>query len=141
MRDSTTIVRDRQSAIRREMDRRGILLKTVALDAEMSGSTVASYFPADRDKEPALMSVAALYRLLETGAVPTDLLSLLLPEGHTIVRIPDGIDHDDFEESFRDFLSFKGRAHHPDSPGGREISDCEQAELDRKVVAIVAKAA
>ncbi len=54
---------------------------------------------------------------------------------------PDGIDHDEVEDAAREFLAAKGRAHHPDSPGGRELSDCEQSDLDMKVVAIMAKAA
>lgn len=131
MRSETDIVRDRQLAIRRELDRRGILLKTVALDADMSYSTVQSYFPGERNAVPATMSVAALYKLV--GAIPTDLLSLLLPAGHVIVQVPEGVDHDELADAVADYLHTKNAAHHPDSPAGRELSDCEIEALNTKV--------
>lgn len=132
MRDETDIVRDRQLAIRRELDRRGILLKTVALDAGMSYSTVQSYFPGEKNAVPATMSVAALYAFV--GAIPDDLLSLLLPAGRAIVQVPEGIDHDDLAERFQDYLTEKAKAHRPDSPAGRDIAECEREALDSKVV-------
>lgn len=133
MADANTIIRERQKAIRREIDRRGISIKAVQFDGGWdTSSTVLSYFPADRDKEPAIMSVAALFRLF--NALPTDLLSMLLPEGHTIVRVPEGIDHDEIAPAMREYLSRKDAAHHPDSPAGREISECEDADL-RGIVA------
>jgi transcriptional regulator with XRE-family HTH domain len=134
MRDETDIVRDRQLAIRRELDRRGILLKTIALDAGMSYSTIQSYFPGERNAVPATMSVAALYALV--GAIPDDLLSLLLPAGRAIVQVPDGIDHDALCESMQEYLTEKAKAHRPDSPAGRDIADCEREVLDSKVVAL-----
>lgn len=132
MRDTTDIVRERQLAIRRELDRRGILLKTVALDAGMSYSTVQSYFPGERNAVPATMSVAALYSLI--GAIPADLLSLLLPAGHVIVQVPENVDYDDVSARCRDFIETKDRAHHPESEAGREIGPREQADLSGKVV-------
>ena len=134
MRSENDIVRERQLAIRREMDRRGISLKAVALDAGMSYSTVQSYFPADPHAQPAVMSVAAGFRLLASGALPLDLLSLLLPEGFALVKVPSGIDHDELAEAFADYLTTKNAAHHPDSPAGRDIADCERDALDDKVV-------
>lgn len=133
LRDADNIVRERQKAIRREMDRRGIHIKAVAMDGGWENtSTVLSYFPADSHAQPAVMSVASLYRLFQ--ALPTDLLSLLLPEGHAIVRVPEGIDHDELASGFQDYLQTKHAAHHPDSPAGRELSDCERQALDAKVV-------
>lgn len=132
MHDETNIVRERQLAIRRELDRRGILLKTVAADAGMAYSTVQSYFPADRDAIPATMSVAALYKLI--GAIPDELLSWLLPAGRAIVRIPENIDHDELAEAVGDYLHTKNQAHRPDSPAGRDIAECERKALDDKVV-------
>lgn len=140
MRDRNMIVRDRQLAIRREMDRRGISLKAVSLDSGISYSTIVSYFPGEQDKEPATLNGAALFILLDTGALPLDLLSLLLPAGFQIVRAPENLDHDEFEEMCRDYLATKGKAHHQDSPGGREIADCEEGVLTAKVVALRAAA-
>lgn len=134
MRDANSIVRERQLIIRRELDRRGISLKGIAFDAGLSYSTVVSYFPGEKDKEPHTVSGAALYRL--AGVLPDDLFSLLLPDGFQVVRVPEGIDLDDLEEIARDFLARKGKAHHPDSPGGRELSDCERADLDGKAAAL-----
>lgn len=131
MRDETDIVRDRQLAIRRELDRRGILLKTIALDAGMSYSTVQSYFPGERNAVPATMSVAALYAFV--GAIPDDLLSLLLPHGRAIVQVPDNIDHDALCEGFQEYLTEKAKAHRHDSPAGRDIAECERKVLDSKV--------
>lgn len=132
MRDETDIVRERQLAIRRELDRRGILLKTVALDAGMSYSTVQSYFPGERNATPATMSVAALYALV--GAIPADLLSLLLPAGHVIVQVPENVDYDDISAWCRDFIDTKDKAHHPDSEAGRDLGPTERNQLDDKVV-------
>jgi len=135
MADATNIVRDRQKLVRREMNRRGISIKAVQLDGGWdSSSTVLSYFPEDAHAQPAVMSVAALYRLLDTEALPSDLLSLLLPPGFQIVRAPEAIDHDEVETVCRDYLAAKGKAHQADSPAGREIADCERVLLDGKVV-------
>lgn len=140
MRDANSIVRDRQLAIRREMDRRGISLKAVSLDSGIPYATVVSYFPGEQDREPATVGAAAIFKLLDSRALPLDLLSLLLPAGFTIVTVPDGIDHDEMETVCRDYLACKGKAHHPDSPGGREITACEEAILSGKVVQMVARA-
>lgn len=135
MHDENNIVRDRQRLIRREMDRRHISVKAVQLDGGWEHpSTVLSYFPADGDREPATMSLAAFYRLAERGALPLDLLNLLLPDGLALVRKPEGIDHDELADAFADYLHHKNAAHHPESPAGRDIADCERSTLDSKVV-------
>lgn len=137
MTDYDKIVRDRQKAVRRQMDARRIPIKAVQFDGGWtSPSTVLSYFPADGDKDPATMSIASLFRLIETGALPTDLLSLLLPSTHMIVEVPEGVDHDAMELWCREFLRLKGEAHHPESPDGREIADCEDRRLDRHVATL-----
>ncbi len=139
--DANMIVRDRQLAVRREMDRRGISLKAVSLDSGIPYPTIVSYFPGERDRQPATLGGAALFTLCETKALPLDLLSLILPAGFQIVRAPEDIDHDEFETVCRDYLAAKGKAHHPDSPGGREIAECEKAALTGKVVQLVGSVA
>ena len=131
---ANTIVRDRQLVIRREMDRRQISLKAVALDSGIPYATIVSYFPGERDKQPATLGGAAIFQLAQTKALPLDLLSLVLPDGLQIVHVPEGVDHDTIEGACRDFLATKGKAHHPDSPAGRELSECEIAALNTKVV-------
>jgi hypothetical protein len=141
MADENMIVRERQKLIRREMTRRGITVKSVQLDGGWeTSSTVLSYFPASEDAEPATMSVAALYRLLDRRALPADLVSVLLPDGFAVVRIPDGIDHDELEAACRDYLRAKGEAHHPASPAGREIAPCEDAALTSRAAVLKAVA-
>jgi hypothetical protein len=142
MRDENTIVRERQRFIRREMDRRGIALKQVQLDGGWdTPSTVASYFPADPAKEPATMSVASLYRLLTTKALPADLLSLLLPADFAIVRVPEGVDYDEIAEWAETYTAKKLAAHRADSECQEQIGPNESAELDAVVVAFPGKVA
>lgn len=136
MLDENTIVRNRQKLIRRAMTSRGILIKQVQIDGGWeTPSTVASYFPEDPDKEPHTMSVAALYRLIEKKALPDDLLSLLLPEGHLIVKVPSGIDHDAIAEWVAEFTACKLAAHRHDSECAEQIGPGEKAALDKIVVA------
>lgn len=123
------IVRGRQSGIRRELDRRGIALKLVAHDSSIPYPTLLTYFPQEGGAKPVMLPTSALYALAASEAIPLDLLSLLLPGGFLIVRAPEAVDHDQFEEACRDYLAAKGAAHRPDSPAGREISDCEDSNL------------
>lgn len=141
MRDRNEIVRERQSAIRRELDRRGIALKAVAMDAQISYSTLVSYLPQPGGDKPVMMPMGVVYALAESRAIPDDLLSLLMPSGVMLVRVPEGVDHDELEEACRDYLRVKGEAHRPDSPAGREISECEDNVLDMKAARLRAVAA
>lgn len=129
--DDSAIVKQRQLAIRREMDRRGIALKVLAQDSRVPYSTLASYFPADRQADPAQIPGGVIYALC--SALPGDLLSLLLPDGFQIVRAPEDVDHDDLAAGMHDYLQAKTAAHHPDSPAGPAISDCEREGLDARV--------
>lgn len=140
MSDENAIVREAQRLIRREMDRRGIRIKAVQLDGGWeTSSTVLSYFPADEHKEPAIMSVASLYRLLRRKALPSDLLSLLLPEGFAIVQVPEGIDHDELADDFADYLATKNDFHRPESEEGPAIGPTERATLNSKIVMLPIK--
>lgn len=132
------IVKQRQRAMRREMDRRGIALKAVSFDSGLPYSSLVSYFPQDGGAEPALMSAAALYAL--AGAIPSDILSLLLPAGFVIVRAPEEVDHDEVSELVSDYLRTKEQAHRPDSPAGRDLSPCEDAKLRGKIAPLRAVA-
>ena len=87
------------------------------------------------------LSLVGALAIAEIPDFPCDLLSLLLPHGMAVVRIPEGIDHDDAEQACLDFLSTKGAAHHPNSPAGRDIADCEDATLRHKFAIITGKAA
>lgn len=133
MADGNTIVRERQLAIRREMDRRGISLKAVALDSGIPYPTIVSYFPGEKDKKPAILPTGALYLLCENKALPLDLLSLLLPDGFLIVHAPEGVDHGEMAKWAADYLASKNAAHDPASECAEAIGPNEQAHLDGKV--------
>lgn len=124
-----------QERIFRIAQRDGLTLKAISLDSGIPYSTLRGY--AGHNGETAEMPVSALYKLV--GVVPDELLSLLLPEGYAITRVPEGINHDDIERACRDFLSAKGDVHHPESPAGREIADCERETLNVKVVQLRGK--
>lgn len=139
MTDNSSIVKDRQRAIRREMDRRGIHLKIVAADSGLSPSTLASYFPADPAIDPAQMPTGALFALV--GVLPDDLISLMLPAGVQIVRVPEDVDHDEVCQAMHDYLAAKSAAHHPESENGRDIGPSEDMRLRTKLAAIGSAAA
>lgn len=131
MPDKIEIVRERQRAIRREMMRRRISPDVVAIDSLLSKSSVAGYFPNPDGKVPVTaITVAALFALLETNALPLDLLSLLLPDGFAIVPKPDHIDHDELMAACTEFVAAYGAARHPDSEDGIAIGPREAAKLD-----------
>lgn len=144
MRDENTIlqeeadaVREIQHSIRRALtdDRspRKKALKVVSSDSGIGYSTLLTYFPEEgSNKKPQALPVAALRLLLK--AIHPDVVSLLLPDGFSIIRNPQGIDHDELAEAVGDYLAAKHAAHHPDSPAGRDIADCERKTLDAKVV-------
>lgn len=142
MRDESSIVhvlKARQCAMRRELDRRGIALKAVSFDSHIPYSTLLSYFPEKGGRDPALMPVSAQYMLC--GAVPDDILSLLLPDGRLIVQAPSEIDHDQIAEAMQDFLHAKHQSHHPESEAGREIGPGEDNVLRLKFAAVAGSAA
>lgn len=124
-----------QERIFRIAQRQGLTFKAISLDSGIPYSTLRGY--AGHSGEPCEMPVSALVRLI--GVVPDELLSLLLPDGHAICRVPDKLDHDEIADAFADYLHTKNAAHHPDSPAGRDIADCERDALDAKVVQLPIK--
>jgi len=122
--------KETQERVFRIAQRNGLTLKAISLDSGIPYSTLRSY--AGNNGETAEMPVSALFRLV--GVIPDELLSLLLPEGRAIVQVPADIDHDALAEAVADYLTAKNAAHHPDSPAGRDIAECEREALNRKVV-------
>lgn len=107
----------------------GLTLKAISLDSGLGYTTIQSYASGE-----AVMSIASLYKLV--GVVPDELLSLLLPDGHLIVQAPVEIDHDEIAEAVQDYLLTKERAHHPESPAGRDIAPCEDSTLRAKFAVV-----
>jgi hypothetical protein len=136
--DESSIVREIQLVIRRELDRRGKSLKAISFDAGVPYSTLLSYFPGDRNAVPHAMPVAALRKLI--GHIPADLMSLMLPDGWQIVHAPEEVDHDAIAEACRAYLSAKEAAHRKDSPAERDIADCEDRTLRAAAVSLRAVA-
>ena len=135
MHDNVAIIRSRQTAIRREIDRRGIPLKAVSFDSGVAYETLLTYFPAPNTREPAQIPGGAIYALC--CALPLDLLSLLLPDGYQIVRAPESLDHDALCKLACDYVTTKNAAHHPDSEAGTQLGPNEKGNLDVMVVQIV----
>lgn len=128
MADANRIVRDRQLAIRREMVRRGISLKAIAQDSGLPYPTVISYFPGERDREPATIPMSAVFALADV--LPLDLLSLLLPDNLAIVAAPEGLNHDDIAAVCGDYLTTYAAARHPASESGIQLGARESGRLD-----------
>lgn len=126
------VILERQAGMRREMDRRGMAMKIVAQDSRIPYQTLLTYFPADSAKKPAQIPASAVYAL--TGVIPSDILSLLLPDRFLVLEVTEGIDHDEFASHCRDFLSEKDAAHHPQSEAGRDIGPGEDHKLKAKAV-------
>lgn len=137
MRDENMIARNRQLTIRREMDRRGVSLKGVALDSRISYATIVSWFPARADMDPPAAPIAALHRFCDTEALPLDLLSLFLPDGFAIVKVPEGLDHDRLAEGVAEYLALKNKFHGPNTEAGTAIGPNEDSALTDKIVQIV----
>lgn len=107
-----------------------IARKILAHKTQLSLSTVDKHANGD-----SVMNIAAFNGYAKAGVDP-ELLSLLLPDGFQIVRTPEGVNHDDLAAMMHDWLAAKTAAHHPDSPGGREISDCEKTKLNTKAAGL-----
>lgn len=137
MRDENMIARNRQLTIRREMDRRGISLKAVAIDSGISYPTVVSWFPGNAAQQPAGAPATALYKFCLGDALPLDLLSLFLPDGFAIVKVPEGLDHDRLAEGVAEYLALKNKFHGPNTEAGTAIGPNEDSALTDKIVQIV----
>jgi len=119
--------------MRRAMDRASIALKVVAADSGINYSTLLTYFPADPCKEPVQIPQGAVFVLKQSKALPLDILNLLQPDGLALVHVPDEIDLHTIGLIVAEIIALKNAAHHPDSPSGVEISECEAEGIARKV--------
>jgi hypothetical protein len=125
------IIRSRQLAIRRELDRRQIPLKVISYDSGIPYPTLLTYFPGG-ERHPAELPSSAVFSLC--GVLPDDLINLLCPKGYAVVPVPEDVDYDTINQHCMDFLSEKSAAHHPESEAGRDIGPNEHNRLSAKVV-------
>lgn len=133
---------DVQRVIREQLDERNISLKVVAATSGIPYSTICGYFPGNErgftPKQSVELPVGAFRKLC--GAMPSDLLNLLIPDGFAIVEVPAGVDFDKVSAECREFLDKKERAHHPESEAGRELGPTETDLLGENVVRLGAVA-
>lgn len=129
--DETNNMLEIQRIIREQLDRRGISLKVVAAKSGIKYGTLCTYFPGNEHsaepRKPVQLPAGAFRKLC--GAIPDDLLNLILPDGFAIVRVPRGLDYDEVSAGCREFIDAKERAHHPESEAGRDIGPNEEVEL------------
>jgi hypothetical protein len=125
------IIRQRQLAIRRELDRRQIPLKVIAFDSGIPYPTLLTYFPGG-ERPAAEMPTSAAFALC--GIIPDDLMNLLCPQGYALVPVPVDANYDDVNQHCMEFIAEKAKAHHPESEAGVEIGPNEQAHLACKVI-------
>jgi hypothetical protein len=102
--------------------RYGLTFKRVQLASGIPPSTLRTYTEGKAE-----MPLSALYRLV--GIVPDELLSMLLPDGRLIVRMPEGIDHDAIAEWSEKYNAKKLAAHRKDSECEEMIGPTEHDEL------------
>ena len=108
----------------------GITHKMVHLDTRMSLSAIGQYARGE-----SVMSVAAMRKLSKMRDFPSELLSLLL-DG-TDRHIVDGDDDNELDTLGEDADAVAAevrRARHPDSPGGVDIVDIEEARIRAKAM-------
>lgn len=147
MADENTILHDEaenvravQQVIRRQIMKRRTSLKALGIDSQIGYSTLRTYFPDPQgDQKPTAIPVSAL-RLL-CGVLDHDLLSLLLPDGFQIVRVPENINHDEIAAWAESYAAKKLAAHRADSECQEQIGPNEEAELTAVVVAFPGSAA
>ena len=108
--------------------------KEIAEDAGIHVNSVGNY-----SRGETVMGLAAFYKLC--GVMPNELLSMLLPPGFALVRIPENLNHDDAMRVITEFSMLKMAAHCADSPAGPEISECEDLALREKWTQVVAQMA
>lgn len=130
MQDEKTILLDKQQRVFRiacDPKRYGLTLKLIAMDSGLHYDSVRHYAAGET-----ALPLSAFVALM--GVVPDELLSLLLPDGRAIVKVPDEIDHDTLADAVAEYLHDKNAAHHPESECGRDLGPNETTRLDAKVV-------
>ena len=111
-----------------------LTLKAISLDSGVDYDSLCNYAKGETQ-----MPVAVLYALI--GVVPDHLLSLLLPEGRSIVAVPENVDHDALCDLAEAYAREKLAAHRADSECQERLGPGELDRLNRKVVELRARAA
>lgn len=134
--DRKSQILDRQKRmfrIAQDPTRYGLTIKIIAADSGLQYDSVRNYAAGET-----VMPLTALDALVDV--LPDELLSLLLPTGHAIVTVPEGIDLDELDAVCRNIVAAKAAAHRSDSPAGPDISDCERVAILRAAAPLKAVA-
>jgi hypothetical protein len=130
MPDERTILLDRQRRVFRiacDPLRYSLTLGIIAADSGLGYDSVRHYASGET-----ALPLAAFNALV--GVLPDELLSLLLPEGRKIVRVPENVDHDAIGAWAEAYAAKKLAAHRADSECQERIGPNERADLDATVV-------
>lgn len=130
----TAGVKRAQQTLFREAERLGITHKVIHYDTGGDNGGLSLSAIGQYARGESAMGLPVLVKLF--GVVPTELLSLLLPDGFVIVSAKVAVDHDAAAEAAGEYLAVKQAAHHPDSPAGREIAPEEDEALRIKLAAV-----
>jgi hypothetical protein len=101
--------------------------KAISEDSGIGYDSICDY--ANGETEMSLSTLVALI-----GVIPNELLSLLLPEGQNIVRVPDNIDLDEIAAWAEEFSAVKLAAHRKDSECEEQLGPNEKDRLASIVV-------
>lgn len=103
----------------------GLTLNAISLESGIPYNTIRSY--AAHNGECVVMNVATVNKL--RGVIPDYLLSHLLEPTSGIIASAEDCDFDAYALHCVKFVGRHAEATLPESPGGREIVECEQSEL------------
>jgi hypothetical protein len=116
----------------------GLTLKSISIDSGIGYEALRTYVGTKGAQS--MMPVSALCRLV--GVVPDELLSHLLdPVGRQIVHDDDDSELDALGDDADAVAAEIRRARSPNSPGGTEIVDIEEARIRAKALRLRRKVA
>ena len=132
--DDTTLAFITETQIRIFDDARHELqlsIPAIAKQAKLPTTTVNAWAQGRNT-----LSLWGLKKLLRVKELAPLLSRLFEPEEFALVAIMAGVDHDEISEKIQDYLREKERAHHPESPAGRDLAPCEESKLCGKFAVI-----
>lgn len=132
----TAALKRSQVTMFREAKALGITASVIHYDTGGDNGGISLSTIGQWSRGESAMGLEMLIRLV--GIIPDKLLSLLLPDGRLIVRVPNEIDHDEADRAMREYVDAKAAAHHPESEAGRDIGPGEDKALRVKLAAVKA---
>ena len=115
----------RQQDMFLEAANRGHTQKAIHYATKLSLSVIGQYARGET-----ALSGPSIMKLQKT--LGEQLISMLFDDNLQLVDAPAEMNHDAVVQAAHDYMTAKSAAHHPDSPGGRDIAPCEDAALREK---------